>query len=317
MTEKQIIDELLDHYEGFFLMTRSAAMLGTKHSDAFDRDASAVIGFIGKAYGWPQERIGAARSLILGDMMRVGLVADYLALSAEDYLDEHTKEHMLLYEIKGVVIEEVNRSRMTGALTGKWAELEVKNSMAYLAFHHDYEPRLCFAQVRRSSDRGDTVGVMQEAVMRLLGIGCQKDILIAQRLLQNLLLWGEKSAAVILSFLWSREGNTEMQTYYRAIYDILERSCFFCEEDTPACPDRAEEFCILINAVQTEIVRGCNRPQVDMFFADLMYRDEIPFEEKLEFVRRYREGYWLTCLTEYKKPRRIGFRMIESGGDIL
>lgn len=299
---------LLDHYDAFYMMTRTAAMLGTKNSEPYNRDASALIDFIGKAYGWPQNRIQSALSLILGEMMRVGLTADYLALASTELLDDSAKENMILYEIKGRAIEEANRSEIMGPTSGQRVGFEIRNSMGYGSFHHAYEPRLRFAQIKKSADNGDMMAMIQEALMLILGIGCQNDIVSAQRLLQGLLVWGEKSAAVILGFLWGREGNNEMQAFYKDVFELLNENRFFSEQEEGNDPrDNAEEFCILIAAVQSCIVRGSGRKEVDMLFADLISREDMELDEKLELIRKYKDGSWLNHLIQFKGKQPIGF----------
>ena len=136
MLNKKNVNELLENYDAFHLMTRSSAMLSSTPTETFIRDASVIIDFIGKAYEWPQERTEIATKIILGEMMRVGLVSDYLALGSVEMLDEYLKENMIFYEIKGRVIEEVNRCEMLAATTGQRAEYETKNSMGYSSYQH-------------------------------------------------------------------------------------------------------------------------------------------------------------------------------------
>lgn len=308
MTDTTTTDLMLNQYEPFYLMTRSAAMLGTKSSDAFNRDAAAIIDFIGKAYCLSQETIDDAAKVILGEMMRVGLASDYLALASSEMLDSETRKNMILFEIKGRAIADVNRSEIIGSGFGSRAEHEIRNNMGYCSFHHEYDPRLRFAQVKKIADNGDVTAMLEEAFLLILGIGCQSDMVFAQRLLQNLLVWGEKAAAVILSFLWEREGDSEMHDFYDNVVDTMSSNRLFLDmQNHSETQDLAEQFCILISAVQSVIIRGCGRKEVDMIFADLISRDDVPFEKKLEWIRKYQEGNWLNQWTERKTRQAIGF----------
>ena len=125
---------------------------------------------------------------------------------------------MILFEIKGMAIEETSLAQIICSPIAQRIGTDIKNNMEYDSFHHKYEPRLRFNQIKRFADKGNTVAVLQQALMLILGIGCQKDIVSAQRLLQNLLIWGEKSASIILSFLWNRENNQELKSFYQNIY---------------------------------------------------------------------------------------------------
>lgn len=88
-------------------MIRSVAMLGSENSEQLDRDAQILISFIGKVFSWKRELVNAAIDMILGDMMRIALIADYHALASIEMLDKITAEHLVLYELEGRAIEEV------------------------------------------------------------------------------------------------------------------------------------------------------------------------------------------------------------------
>ena len=295
---------LLDNYNAFYLMVKTVAMLGTKNSEEFDRDALLLIYFIGKAYHWDQEKIDYAAEIILGEMMRVGLASDYLALASTNLLDADIKKNMLLYEIKGRAIEEVNRAEIIGGGLEQRIEYEIKNSMGYTSFHHEYEPRFRFAQIDKLSENGEITALFEKALMLILGIGCVSDIVSAQRILQNLLIWDEKSASLILSFLWEREGDKNMQTYYSDIYDRLSRNEYI--EDVQK-DDKIEEIYLLISSIQSFIVKNYRAKEVDMLFADLINSDEIDFQKKMDIIRQYKDGNWLNILVNHKPKHTIGF----------
>lgn len=306
--EKNKKTELLNNCEAFNLMTKSVAMLGSKSSDAFLKDAAVIIDFIGKAYEWPQERIDTATKTILGEMMRVGLVSDYLALGSAEMLDEETKKNMVFYEIKGRAIEEVNRSEMLAATTGQRAEYETKNSMGYSSFHHIYEPHIRFLQIKKAADSGEMTAMLEEALMLICGIGCEHDIVSAQWLLQNLLIWGDKTAALILSFLWGREENEEMQNYYECIYERIGDNRPLFDGDTEKGERKeSDNTCIVIAAIQSFIIKGSGKRDVDMLFADLINCENLSFEEKLELIKKYKDGSWLNKLKEKEIKKPIGF----------
>ncbi len=97
-------DELLEHNETFYAMTKAAAMLGSQNGDLFDRDAQLMIDFLGQVYGWPPEWIEAAESMILGCMLRIGLMTDVRALASIEMLGKDETDQLIFYEIKGKVL---------------------------------------------------------------------------------------------------------------------------------------------------------------------------------------------------------------------
>ena len=306
MTEKEIVYDLIESLDAFYLMIRSVATLGTKSSERYNRDGTAIIYFIGKAFGWEQEKIERATNLILGKMMRVGLTADYLALGSANLLEEFNEETLLLFELKGRAIEEVTGAELSAPTFAQNVESEVKNRMGYGSFHHEYEPRIRFFQIKKLSENGNATAMLEHAIMLILGIGCQKDILSAQRLLQNLLIWGEKSTAKILSFLWGRENNNELKAFYEDVFELLDENGFPKEYSRKDYKKQAKDYVVLVSAVKSLIVRNGGK-EVDTLFADLMNREDLEQGEKIELIRRYKDGFWLNKWIQYKEKPKVGF----------
>lgn len=300
------VDELLNHYEAFYLMIRSTAMLATKNSEMFDRDAAALIDFIGASYGWRRELIDAAADLVLGDMMRVALLSDVRALASVEMLDDVERDHLVLYEVKGAALEEVARSEMFhwGQPVDKAAQ-GLKSNAGFLAFHHVYEPFVRYAQLSARADRGEPLSTLQIALMRVLGIGCGRSVPRAQKSLERALLWGSREACMTLRYLWELEGNYGMTAFFDSVYAYLDGSR---EPHDPLAEGeegvKAAEYCILIAGVRS-ILRS--RGEIDVAFADLLNRDEIPFPRKLAWIAQYKEGAWLDGYQISRKPLKIGF----------
>ena len=310
MGRNTFYDEFLDRCDAFCLMVRSVAVLGSQNSALLDRDAQILIDFIGRVYGWRRELINGAADFILGDLMKVGLTADYLALASAEMLDETVLENLIFFEIKGNAIEEVNRAEV---VIDNVFELnlmqEIRSSMNFRAFHHTYEPRVRFSQIKRKACGGDALYALQMAMMLILGIGCESDIVLAQRILERLLVWREKTAAKILSFLWARENDREAASFYQDVFEWLD-SPQPVLEPLPTWPEgaaRTVEYCTIISAVQSLIKNAGGKREVDFLFAGLMNCEDIPFAEKLDLIRRYKDGAWLSYYNNHQVKPRIGF----------
>lgn len=300
------VDELLNNYEAFHLMIRSTSMLATRNSKNFDRDAATLIDFIGASYGWRQELIDAAADLILGDMMRVALISDVRALASADMLDDFEKDNLILYEVKGAALEEVARSETfnCGQPIDK-AVQGLKSGAGFLAFHHVYEPVVRYAQLSLRADCGEPLSTLQIALMRILGIGCDRSIAHAQQALERALLWGSKEACKVLRYLWEQEGNHSMVSFLESVYTYLGRSCELQDPLAEGAEDtKAAEYCILIAGVRS-IVHRCG--EIDVAFADLLNRDDIPFPRKLAWIAKYKESAWLRGYQPGREPLKIGF----------
>lgn len=303
------MDELLDRLEAFYVMTQAAAMLGTQNSELFDRDAQMLIDFLGQVYGWSRELTDAAADMILGDMMRIGLAEDYRAMASAEMLEECVKKHLIFYEIKGRVLEAMAHSDRSNSWQDTKVAQEIRNSLGFDFFHHLYEPHAQYAHLKARADGGEPAASVQTALMLLLGIGCERNIAYAQRLLERALLWGERTGAKILAFLWAQEGNRKMESFYEAVFTYLYEAVDLSEllpaekaENTVAA-----EYCTLIAAIRSLVIQSSGRQGVDVMFADLINREDISFPDKLSLIRRYRDGTWLKACPAKREPVKIGF----------
>lgn len=302
-------DELLNHYEAFYLMTRSAAVLGTQNSEQFDRDAQMVIDFLGQVYGLRQELIGTAIELILGTMASVGLVSDYRALASSEMLDEQVKDNLIFYEVKGKALEEASRAELrSGIQINDKAAQEIRSSMCFHTFHHVYRPNVRYEHLKGRADTGEVISTLQTAIMQILGIGCEKNLSCAQKLLKRALLWGEKPAAKILGFLWAEEGDRETAAFYEAVYAYLtEAADLSTLLKKSAEGSKAAEYCVLIAAVQLIAIKIGGSHEIDVMFADQMNREEVSFPNKLAWISRYRDGAWMKGYLSAQATKKIGF----------
>lgn len=299
-----LLNGLLENYEAFYLMTRSVALLGTGNSERFDRHAQTIIDFLGTVYGWRPELTAAAVELIMNEMARVGLLSDYRALASAEMLEQSVKDHLIFYEIKGAVLQEVIGSELSGGQHGDRTAQEIKNSMSSQSFRHVYEPSVRYACLQARADRGEALGTLETALLRILGIGCQRDIPYAQTLLERSLLWERKEAAKILAFLWAQEGDAGMAAFFEAVYDHLTTPSGFPE---PPENPKAAQYCILIAAVRSVVRRYHGGGEIDVLFADLMNREDVPFAEKLLWISRYKDGIWLKRYWPGQRTMKIGF----------
>ena len=304
------VDELLSHYDAFYFMVRSAAMLGTRNSEQFDRDAQMVIEFLSAVYGLRQDIIDAAMDLVIGPMMRVGLASDYRALASADMLDEYVKDNLILYQVKGDALEEIIRSELLGGIQpNDKAALEIRSNMGFTSFHHEYEPVVRYARLQARADCGEPLSILQTAIMRILGIGCESNIAYAQKLLERALLWGYKEAAMVLRYLWLQEGNADMVSFFDHVYAFLSTPAELQEPLAEGAENaKTVESCILIAAIRSAVRRNGGSEIIDATFADLVNRDDIPFSDKLAMITKYRDGAWLRRYSLLnRKPIKIGF----------
>lgn len=303
MTKDNLLEELLDNNETFYLMIRSVAMLGSENSELLDRDAQMLIGFIGAVFSWKRELVEAAIDLILGDMMRIALIADYHALASIEMLDKTTAEHLVLYELKGRAIEEVYCIETENySFTEQQIVKEARNQMCYHSFHHIYDPRVKYSEIKKKADQGEMLCTLQEAFMLILGIGCNIDIPLAQHLLERLLIWGEKNAAAILAFLWEQEQDQDMALYYRHVIDKLNRRVAFPDHlfGKFSGNDPSSELCYIIAAIQS-IIKSSGKREIDILFADTLIQENLSFIEKIALIRQYEDSEWLNyCFTRGK-----------------
>lgn len=299
-----------ENYEAFYLMTLSAAFLNSAAFGEFDRDAGKVLSFIGKAYELDDAAVSAFSDLILGDMMKIGLVSDYHALSAIDDLSASDRDNLIFYEIKGRALEEVNCSNRRGYFhANSRLNQEMKAGMKYESFHHAYDSVVRFVSLKQQACFGDLNSTRQLAILYALGIGTAKDTEKAKMYFKRCVMWGDVTSTILLKEVCSGEkddkGSKEYGELYRLEKKYLEDGVIDLPEEektTDAIKDRY--LCIAL--IKQYIVVQEKMPEINIAFLNALSQPELSLKARLNYISRYKDLAWKNSVCRKEERKRIG-----------
>lgn len=301
-----------ENYEAFYLMTLSVAFLNSAAFGEFDRDAGKVISFIGSAYGLDDVTIGTFSGLILGDMMKIGLISDYHALSSFDNLSDSDRKNLVFYEIKGWALEEVNHScRRDYFYANPRLNQNIKAGMKYESFHHAYASFLRFESLKRQASYGDLNSTRQLAVLYALGIGTRKDAGKAKMHLERCVMWGDAASALLLKKLCADGKGGEVPGEFGELYR-LEKEYLgdgvisLPEKEEVAAAVRERYLCIAL--IRQYIVVQGKKEEIDIAFLEALLQPGLPLKTKLKYISQYKDFVWKNSICGEEEKNQIGLR---------
>lgn len=299
-----------EQYEAFYLMTLSAAFLNSAAFGEFHDDAGKVLSFIGSAYGLDAGVVSDFSGLILGDMMKIGLVSDYHALSAIDDLSDRDRDNLVYYEIKGRALEEVNRSNRRGYFqANSRLNQDVKVGMKYESFHHAYDPVIRFEALRQQAVFGDLHSTRQLAILYALAIGTGQDYGKAKMYLERCVMWGDVCSTALLQEVCSRgedeEGAREFRELYRLEKAYLEDGVIELPKGE-AVADTVRERYLCIALIKHYLVVQGKMGEIDIAFLNALSQPGLSLKARIRFISQYKDSSWKNSVIGGDEGKHIG-----------
>lgn len=306
----EVKKDVHNHYEAFYMMTLSVAFLNSAAFGEFDYDAEKVLAFIGRAYRLDDEVVREFSGLILGDMMKIGLVSDYHALSAIDDLSDRDRDNLIFYEIKGRVIEEVNRSnRRSYFQANSRINQDMKAGMKYESFHHAYDSVVRFESLRQQAGFGDLNSTRQLAILYALGIGTGQDLEKAGMYLERCVMWGDVASTVLLQEVCScgkdDKGSKEFMELYRLEKLYLKDGIINLPEKEIAADTVKNRYLCIALIKQYLVVQG-KMEEIDIAFLNAISQPGLSLKDRFHFISRYKDFMWKNSVCGTDERNHIG-----------
>lgn len=298
MRIKELLPLIYDNFDAFHTMCLSTALMSTYNSKELEEDSHKIIHLVGDAFKLGEEVVKEFKNCILGDMMSIGLITDYQAVASTELLSDNDKENIELYEIKGRVLEEVAIAEtQTYNLSDIRALNQIKANMKYEYFHHPYNAKLRFWQLKRLSNSGNVDITRQVAMLYVLGIGCEKDLEKAEENLLKCILWGDKISALLLNKLNEILGKEGSQ--YQKIF--LDKK----PEDT-----KLLEYWQLRRLLNYYLIAPKKELLINNELAKTLISDNLSFKNKVDLIANLNEKTWRNAhMLMENKENCIGFRV--------
>lgn len=305
-----ITEAMQKNYEAFYLMTFSTAFLNSAALGNFWNDAEKIISFIGDSYGLDKETVDAFSRLILGDMMKIGLISDYHALGSLENLSKNDIENLIFYEIKGNALEEVNRSnRRSYFYSNSRLSQDMKSSMKYESFHHAYDAFARFESIKLQAAYGDVNSSRELGIMYALGIGTKKDCEKAKLHLERCIMWGDIQSTALMKEILKKECDEKSAEKYRALYRLEKE---YLEDGIINLPgtEKAEQeikdvyLCIAL--IKQYLIVQEKLTEMDIAFLNAIMQPDMPLKVKLNYISRHKESLWKNAVCGETSIKHIG-----------
>lgn len=301
MNNQELIPIVYDHFEVFHMMCLSTSFMSTYNCKEFDNDAHQIIHFIGQAFHLAADIITAFEHCILGDMMNIGLITDYQAISSTELLSHQDKENIDLYEIKGRILEEI---AVCEAQNYHLADMRIANQihagMKYEYFHHPYNAQFRFWYLNRLMKSGNVDVQRQVGLLYALGIGCKKDAQKAEECFLKCILWGDTLSSVLVTWLY------KITKKKVSPLDQLH----FCTDPSKLKGTKVQEYWNLMKLLQFHIIAPKKDPLILNELADLLISNILSYPEKVDLISNFNEKTWHNIpILGNKAGNSIGFRV--------
>lgn len=295
------------HYDPFYLMTLSTALLNPVCIDDCQNDACKIINFIAQAYDIPSKIRDEFCNLILGDMQKIGLIGDYTALANIEMLDYNDYENLFFYEIKGRAIEAVNASSLAPYPNAKSAIIKAYEKMNYDMFHHIYDSMFRFKQIEKQANYGDVNSTRQIGIMYYLGIGCEQNSNNAILYLKRSMLWGDIASTALINQIYKNEKDNRADDY-KNLFDIetnyLPKGITIIP-DYECATENVQNLFTLISMINQYLVTQSGIDKINIPFTNVINNRKISFDEKYALILMYENKSWKRYAFVKKDTRKI------------
>lgn len=297
MNINDIKKQVEENYEVFDSMVLSTTMLNSAALGSYKEDAERIIDLYAEAYSVERSVTESFKSLILGDMQKIALISDYLALSSPDLISDNDYEMLDFYEIKARNIERVNiANRKNSCSYDRKSVYDNHSKMKYESFHHPYNSRIRLSQIQKQAEVGDVESIRQLGIMHYLGIGCEPDFDSAALWLSRAMIWGDIPSTLLLSKIYSgydEARSKELSELYKIELEYLPLCDLMSvrEESIENGVGVYDLFKLISYIKQFVVIReGCY--DINIAFADLMLDRSILNSDKLFYILKYKDNLW-------------------------
>ncbi len=297
---------LLENYDTFYNMVLSTTIMSNAHSGSFAVDAENIIKFIGKAYKMADQFINEATCVILNKLITLGLTADQQAVySAREFGEEYTDEDVM-FDIKGDVLHTLNSLSTDNSL-------DLNTSWFDYSHYKTYNAHVRFAKINIAGATGRLDPARQVGILKVLGIGCEKNLAEGSKRLMQCVLWGDVPSMYYLAYTYSMMGEEEKSKVFYELADIsskhlLSGCTVIPDEDKALYSEEARNYYVYVSSIKQDVVNAYNKRSIDYSFIEAIMSDKLDYFERMDYINNYDKKHWKEVTNSSEKPsKKIGF----------
>ena len=297
-------EKVFENYNAFYTMVQVAVGLSNSLTDEADEDQKKAVDLIAEAYGINKKVAAAFEKTIIDDLAAIGTESDINAFYALCEQGKVSPDQEALLRIKCEAIRSFQMavSRKPYGVHPEWFSYQRRST---------YFPTLRFAEISAAACSGLLVCNRIAAIMSYLGIGTEKNAEGAMQRLRQCVLWGDEPSVYLLAKIYEKENNGHAKAYVdlsKIVSYLAEGYTVLPEKAGKDIAEEAKQLFALIASIRQDIIRECDRHEIDYSFVEIMMMDNINYYKKLEYINTYREGKWKDASNPAKDPNKsIGF----------
>lgn len=295
LNEEQLLSA---HYQAFYEMVFTIALVANVSTPEFDADARKIVGLIGSAYGLEEDVIN-----LFGDLIVDELTALPTWKSACAYTENIPANfpHKDAYAIKADVIYALHNLADPYLNEPHFPIPERFNCATYVP----YFPSLRRNELQHAAAMGNLACNRALALFEELGLGGEKDHEGALIRLKQCAYWGDGLSFRLLALLG--EGKTK-EIFAKMVDLIPQLNAGQLHLGKDEDPELAEAYEV-IAATRQSIVFSLLIDKIDYSYVEAIMAPDIPLSQKLLYAKYYQARGWKEATNSPKNnAARFGFR---------
>ena len=301
----------IKNYNTFYGVVLACAMLSNDDSDAYRRDASAIVDLYCRARGVDEETIAEWKACIFDVLGKVSVLDERTFGYNDRAIRREYEDVDLLYDVKSDVISEISSQyRQPGALNSMFV------NPAWFDYSHIvvYHPAVRYRQMQSAASSGWRVAARELGLMRALGIGCERDYAAAKRKFLQGTYWCDTPSCILLAYLCRIEGDEEGARLYGDLATLLKN---YLKEGLTVIPadamaqyaPRAVVTYGQIASIYRDICCDGNRYSIDYSFVEVMMSEDISDKQKMAYINNYGQKTYKEAINpSFDIVKPIGFK---------
>ncbi len=297
--------DIFENYEAFYTMLASTTMLSNTQTKEVETDSEKVIEFIGNAYGLNEDLIAHCKEMILQKLAPVALISDAKALYNSVEPQERHLDETVLCEIKCNVLEEIYNLG--------YSDHSKLHRFDY-THYNTYQPYIRFYKIQTESATGDIVATRQVGIMKMLGIGCEKNTFEAIARLFQCVIWADIPSMYLLAHCYDAIQNDEKSQLFYQLAELCSKYLYsgvtvLPQEAKNAVSEDAASYYTYISSILQDVILAYKVFDIDFSFVEAITSDSLDYFARMNYINNYNKKEWKNVTNSAIKPAKpIGFR---------
>ena len=301
-------ESLLKNHQALSNMLIATTLLANVSSETYDKDATKVAEFIGKAFHYSKQDIDLAVKLITDDLMTISTKDDVSAfVNAHDYNSK-------LQEIDPLLSMKCDAINIVGSLGSK-SSFHINTAWFDYSHYKPYYPEMRFAQLNAVAAIGNPIANKVVGILCFLGIGCKKNVESAILRMKQCALWGDTACIFMLREMCEQSGDTEELKLFKELETLVD----YIKEGRTILPEKVAEkllpetknYFAYISSIKQDVVLNEQRNFIDYSFTEVILLPSLDYYKKMYFINNYKGQSWKDVTNSSVNPDnyKFGFKV--------